>query len=199
MRYLVLLATLPLLMGGKVVLAPVLWQDNPDNKIVTVRLTDKIVPGDLERIRSAMVEARKTRKAVIALELASWGGDADTGLAIARYVYKNNIDVLLTAGCWSACAYAAMVALGRGNLMIRSGAELGVHQVYDNGTGESDKPWTERAANSLSKMGAPKDMLDGMVETSSDGMTYYRYNSLRSMGALVITDEFAWWNLWGNL
>jgi hypothetical protein len=196
MRYLLLLATLPILTGATASLAPVDWQSNPGEHIVTVRLEGKIMSGDVERIRTAMIRAKNTNKAVIALELVSWGGDADAGLAIARYVYKNNINVLLSDDCWSACGYAAMVALGRGNLMIRGSGNIGLHQVWDNVTGLSDKNWTEGAARTLSKMSAPKNMLKDMVATSSDGMTQYSFGKLRDMGALVINDDTWWWPLW---
>ena len=134
-------------------------------------------------------KARREHQTVVALELASWGGDADTGLAIAQFVYDNNMNVLLNGICSSACAYGALVALGHGRLVVRKNGVLGVHQVYDNGTRDPDRPWTVRAAKRLRKMGAPQGPLDDMCETTPSHMTWYYVDDLVGMGGKAFTPD----------
>ena len=178
---------------AEVSLRTVDWQTNTDGHLVTVRLTETIGWGDLERVRAAMKLAKGKHKLVVALEMDSEGGDGDTGIILADYVAKNNIDVLLEGSCWSACSFAAMVALGRGNLFIRPGAELGVHTVYDTATGVPDKQWTKRAAAILSKLGAPHPPLKAMVDTPADDLTLFDYSDLERMGGIVLQGEWSWW------
>jgi hypothetical protein len=170
------------------------WQNNPG--LVTVQLSSKIDTGDAGRVRNAVAKARRAHKKVIAIELYSPGGDGDAGMALARYVADSGLPVLMQGNCWSACAYAALVALGRGRLLIRAGAELGVHQVFDNGTKLPDKAWTANAANTLRLMGSPTAPLKDMVNTLPPGMTRYGYDQLVRMGATEVNGEMAW--AWGN-
>jgi hypothetical protein len=196
MRYLASLMTALLftapVRGADVDLRAVDWQTNEGGRMVTVYLHEDIDIGDLERVRAAMVEARTGDKLVVALQLDSYGGDGNSGLELAEWVAANNINVLLAGRCWSACSFAALAALGRGNLLLRPGAELGVHQVYDDGAPDRPNlPWTERAAVQLSRHGAPRTVLDAMLVTPPTGMATYGYSELVGMGALVL--EGNWW------
>jgi hypothetical protein len=187
MRVTVVLALIPLLCGASAVIEPV------DDNVVIVQLTDRIKTGDLFRVRKAMRAAKAAHKQVVALQLDSPGGDGDAGLELAEFVAKYNVDVILSTRCWSACSYTAMVALGKGNLLIKRGAELGVHQVYDNGSGLADPDWTRRAARRLGQIGAPQPLLDAMVDTPPEGLKTYDYDDLVAMGAMEIEGEWSWW------
>jgi hypothetical protein len=179
--------------AADVSLHAVTWQDNPDGKLVTVRVYDKIEDGDLDRIKHFLWLARSQQKVIVALELDSWGGDGDTGLAIADFVAsKPLMKVYIGNRCWSACSYAALAALGMGNLLVGPYGEIGVHQVYTNSTHKADRAWTERAANKLRRYGAPNVVLEDMVNTSPDGLATYAAQSLEKHGATVFRSWWAW-------
>lgn len=162
-------------------------------RLFTVRVQDRLNAGDLWEIKKVLKQARREHKKVVALELASWGGDADTGMVIADFVFFKKMKVLINGVCSSACSYAALVALGNGNLMVRSAGVLGVHQVYDNGTRDPDRPWTRRAGDQLLKLGAPSVPIEMMVNTLPSGMVWYYADDLVSMGAVKLDTDTSWW------
>ena len=170
------------------------YDDNPAGaRLFTIRIIGKIDTGDVDKIRKAYRQAHKRGLTVIALELGSWGGDADTGMAIAEYVHANRrVRVLISDKCSSSCSYAALVALGNGRMTVMSSAVLGVHQVYDNGTLDPDRAWTQRAAKQLRRWGAPETPLDSMVDTLPSSMTYYHADDLVGMGAVQIDQGWSW-------
>jgi hypothetical protein len=163
-------------------------------RLFTIRVQDRLEPGDLGTIKQLFRQARHDGLSVVALELGSWGGDADSGMAIARYVHdKKGMKVMVNGVCSSACAYAALVALGDGRLLVRDTAVVGVHQVYDNGTHDPDRPWTRRAADTLRSWGAPASPLEDMVKTLPSGMVWYYVDDLAEMGASKLDQGSDWW------
>lgn len=169
------------------------YDDNPKGRrLFTIRVEDRLVPGDLGKIQKVYRQARRQGVTVMALELGSWGGDADTGMAIAEYVHARGIRVMVNGICSSACSYAALVALGNGHMTVMSSGVVGVHQVFDNGSHDPDQPWTRRAANRLRLWGAPVGPLDDMVKTLPSGMVWYYANDLVEMGAVQIDPGWSW-------
>ncbi len=179
--------------AAAVLMKPVDWEANPDEQVVTIKVFSSIEDGDLDRVRQAFAKARKGDRRVLALEMESDGGDGYTGMQLAQYVADHNVSVLLRERCWSACSYAAMVALGQGRLLIRDQAEIGVHQARDTGDGSASRGWTQMTANQLLQLGAPADMLDAMVETPPSGMTRYSYFTLKYKGAIAMPGQ-SWWS-----
>lgn len=178
--------------GATIALRLIDW-GAPDDRLFTIRVQDGLATGDLDTIKSLLKQARREGKTVVALELGSWGGDADTGMAIADFVFVKKMKVVVNGVCSSACSYAALVALGGGRLMVRSAGVLGVHQVFDNGTHDPDRPWTRRAADRLLKLGAPSGPLETMVQTLPSGMVWYYADDLVGMGAFKLKEGWSWW------
>ena len=90
-----------------------------DQKLLRViKMTESMKEGDLKRMLAARKLAAKEGLIIVGLELTSTGGDADTGLELAKWVKKNSAVVVLESFCWSACSYAALVALGNDTLII---------------------------------------------------------------------------------
>jgi hypothetical protein len=196
MRYLII--ALFLLLGGSqawgATVALRAYDDDPGGvRLFTIRVEDRLAPGDLGQIKREFRKARQRGVTVMALELGSWGGDADTGMAIARYVHDNRLRVMVNGVCSSACAYAALVALGNGHMAVMSTGVLGVHQVFDNASRDPDRPWTKRAANRLRAWGAPLGPLNDMCDTLPSGMTWYYATDLVGMGAVQIDPGWSWW------
>lgn len=127
-----------------------------------------------------------------AIVLDSWGGDGDAGIVLADFVSRWDKKVVILNRCNSACSFAALVALGQHKLWIGPDAYVGVHQVYDNNTGNPDVAWTKRAAKILSRYGAPKAPLDAMVRTPPRIMTVFHESQLLEMGAAALPQQ-SWW------
>lgn len=172
------------------------WQHDRSGQMVTVRVSAGIDKGDLDLIREKLKLAADRGQVVVALELDSWGGDGDTGILLADFVYHNKkLKVFIGDRCWSACSYAALVALGHGNLLVGPYAKLGVHQVVDNDTHFANIAWTKMAARILRKYGAPQQVLDAMVGQPPSGLVYYGAAELEAMGAVGIGKEWSWSSL----
>lgn len=169
------------------------WTEAEDDAVVWV--TDKLEYDTLDDVKTVMV---RSEKRIIGIELDSWGGDGDGGLALAEFISRYDGKIFIFNRCNSACSFAALVALGQGKLWVDSGAEIGVHQVYDNGTRLPNKPWTKRAAKQLRRYGAPKAPLDAMVETPPSDMVVFHESQLISMGARALDLGWEWW-LFGEL
>jgi hypothetical protein len=163
------------------------WRDG-----VIIQLSGRIEADDVDHVRIARNEATNNSELIIALQLDSWGGDGDGGIKLADFVYRNNFKVYVDDKCWSSCAFPALVALGRGNLMIGPDAEIGVHQVFDNGTGEADPAWTKMAAAILADYGAPQRILGEMVAQPPDSMATFQSAELARMGALEVKENWTW-------
>lgn len=174
------------------------WPTDADVKLVTIRLSGEIVPGDLEQVKKARKKAIKDGYKIVALELDSWGGDGDEGVRLAGWVHYNEATVYVDGYCLSACSFPALVALSQGNLLIDYSAELGVHQVHDTATGEPDPQWTKMTAKVLHKSyGVRSEPLKDMVETPASGMTYFGYDTLLKWGAHTVEKDAALW-AWFN-
>lgn len=178
--------------GASIALRLIDW-DSSEDRLFTIRVQDRLEPGDLPRIKQMLRRARRDGLTVVALELGSWGGDADAGMAIAKFVHGSGMKVVVNGVCSSACSYAALVALGKGRLMVRQTGVLGVHQVFDNATHDPDRPWTKRAADKLRKWGAPAGPLEDMVKTLPSGMVWYYADDLVGMGAFKLDQGWEWW------
>jgi hypothetical protein len=152
-----------------------------DRHVVMVR--GRLEKGDTGRVQLAVSKVELGGQEAL-LELNSDGGDGKTGLLLAEYVASSGLTVIVNRHCWSACSYPALVALGRGKLVIGPEAEVGVHQVYGTLDGKTDIPWTIDAARQLRKIGAPKKPLEDMIKTAADWMKIYEYDELIDMGAV---------------
>lgn len=159
---------------------------------VALHFKGGVKEGDLQRILRAAKEAKADGKEVTAIWLDSWGGDGDTGILIADWVAKNDMEVFVDDNCLSACAFAALVALGKGRLTITKGAGIGVHQVVTTGTGVPDPAWTRMAANVLRKYGAPRTPLEDMCNAPPDQMVMFGPMTLTSFGAQLAEKPFTW-------
>jgi len=178
--------------AGDVELDRIYWRPNDNGHEVALHFTGGVKEGDLLRIKSAIIEAAVGNKLVSALWLDSWGGDGDTGIMIADWVYRTKIEVFVDDTCLSACAFAALVALGHGRLVITDKAEIGVHQVITTATGKPDLPWTRMAAEILRKYGAPREPLQLMCDAPSDKMKMLSPSMLAAFGAEVMQQPFKW-------
>ena len=140
--------------------------------------------GDGDRFLARVASVRPTQ-----LEMNSPGGDVDSGMVIARWVHENRqIKVVVEDYCNSACSYAALVALGRGDLTVNASSSVGVHQVrdvYDDRPGKANVGWTKRAADTLRGYGAPEEPLVAMVATPPSGIADFDAAALEKMGATV--------------
>src|SRR5262245_17631998 len=144
--------------------------------------------GDGDRFLARVAGLRPTQ-----LEMNSSGGDAESGMVIARWVHENQqIKVVVEDYCNSACSYAALVALGRGDLMINASSSVGVHQVRDvddDRPGKANVEWTKRAADTLRGYGAPEEPLVAMVATPPSGITAFDASALEKLGATIEQGE----------
>lgn len=138
--------------------------------------------GDGERFLAHVAEVRP-----IQLEMNSPGGDVDSGMGIARWVYENRqVKIVVEDYCNSACSFAALVALGRGDLTVDASSSVGVHQVIDvidGRPGKANVAWTKRAADTLRDYGAPEEPLVAMAATPPNGIAEFDAAALEKMGA----------------
>lgn len=178
MRKLLVLLLGPLLMGSAYEQLASSWseKDNTYSILLINRLDDKTVDDMVELIR-------KSKKKIIALELASWGGDGDAGIRLAEFVSRWPKKVVVLDSCNSACSFAALVALGQGKLVVGTNGKVGVHQAKDNDTHQADVQWTKMVARILHKYGAPQAPLKVMVATPPDTMTFFDQDQLVAWGA----------------
>jgi membrane-bound ClpP family serine protease len=159
--------------------------------VTTVRVTDFIGIDELSQIGTALKRARASDRKVFAIEMNSPGGDAIAGMQIAEFVSGAGWRVYMSGDCWSACSPAAMVALGRGRLLIAPQARLGVHQAHD----DNDTPyvgWTDRSAARLVRMGAPRRIVDSMRTTAPGDMTSFPARTLARMGGRRVNWGWSW-------
>lgn len=170
--------------------------DTASTEAVTVKLTGPIARGDLKQLREAYGRASRDGYVPLALELRSWGGDGEIGMAIAKYVADHQLTVLVTDDCWSACAFSALVALGNGRLLIAGNARLGLHQATRDDTNRADPEWTNRAARRLRSWGAPAEPLRVMCGVPPGQMMFYEYADLLALGSREFKrpeTEGGWW------
>src|SRR5262245_65775969 len=76
--------------------------------------TRLVIEGDINVGDGDRFLARVASVGPAELEMDSPGGDAESGMLIARWVHDNReVKVFVNDYCNSACSYAALVALGR--------------------------------------------------------------------------------------
>ena len=188
MRMSFLIPLLPLVIGG-------VWEKPADEwthkeNTYSLWISDGLEPGLMDAIHARL---SKSQKLIVAIELDSWGGDGDTGMRLADFVSGWDRRVVILNRCNSSCSFAALVALGQGKLWVGPSAQVGVHQVYDQETGNPDRLWTERAAKYLRRYGAPKAPLDAMVRTPPGTMTILHESQLIELGAAALPMGWRWW------
>jgi hypothetical protein len=181
--------------AADVSVARIYWQPNDGGREVALYYEGGVRKGDIRRIWRALDEAKQDGKVVTTLWLDSWGGDGDTGMLLADLVARNRFDVFVDDECVSACAFAALVALGRGRLLITADADISVHQVTDDASGLPDVRWTRRAAERLVRYGAPRTPLEVMCAQPPSGMARLEPAWLAALGAQVMEQPFTlgWW------
>jgi hypothetical protein len=188
MRICVLILLLPLTIGGAWEKPADEWTHEKDT--YSLWIVDGLEPGLMDAIHTRLLESKKH---IVALELDSWGGDGDTGMLLADFVFRWDRKVVILNRCNSACSFAALVALGQGKLWVGPGASVGVHQVFDTKTGDPDRLWTARAAKYLHKYGAPKAPLDIMVRTPPSTMVILHESQLIELGAAALPMGWRRW------
>ena len=132
--------------------------------------------GDLLRIQK-LLRGRRV------IELQSWGGDGDTAMDIADYVYWHHVDIVVNGVCTSGCAFPALVAMSQGRLWLGPQAIIGVHMAKNTKTGVPNKGWTRQAMRMLASYGVPDAALDPMLVTPPDLMHFFNNDELVSWGA----------------
>lgn len=168
------------------VIKQVIEIDGRQTSVITVLSDIRI--GDSEKLARLL-----RRHKITTLQMDSPGGDGIEGMAIARLVHDNRLRVYVPGGCWSACAFAPLVALGAGRLTVSSYANLGLHQAFSKKDKSADINWTAGSANLLARWGAPAAPLDMMVTTKPGEITKLYADDLEDMGASVIREKWSWW------
>jgi hypothetical protein len=75
-------------------------------KVVVIRLDGDVLTyrGAIAPKSYAALQAEVGARPVRTLKISSGGGAVDEGIAIARWVHRNGIDVIVDGGCFSSCA-----------------------------------------------------------------------------------------------
>jgi hypothetical protein len=97
--------------------------DSPEGRQSYLELEGNIEVGDWWRF----VKLLKQNPETTGVLLRSDGGSLDDGLAIARHVYENQFDTMVTEECRSVCA---IIFLAGAERYLTADARLTVHSAY---------------------------------------------------------------------
>lgn len=140
-------------------------RDTPAGHQQFVAVEGDIELGDWRRF----VRFLRTVPAVHGVLLRSDGGSLDDGLAIAKHIYVNELDTMVTGSCHSVCA--VMFLAGR-QKYLAPGALLTVHSAY-KAMGDwvvEDEVANGTVAWFIGHMGYPLPLARLWVITRSDGV-----------------------------
>ncbi|UCF49741.1 MAG: hypothetical protein JSU91_08330 [Thermoplasmatales archaeon] len=180
---------------------------------VTITLVGKIEKGDADKFQKIVQDLRQKKRPVNMLTLASSGGDANEAMRIGKIVRKSFIPThapfALDYG-WTCngyppglndgdcdCASACFLIWVAG--VYRMGNVLGVHRPYfldeyleDLSESEVQKDYSllyERIRSYLKNMDVPEHVIDEMLNTESDEITYLDWYTAKSMESVPSINE----------
>ena len=159
--------------GGKVVYA--------------LALAGDIKSGDDLRVASLLGKALVEDRFPGFMVLSSNGGNTNASLGIARIAHDYGMPVLVRAQCLSGCAIIALSAW-RGRLFVVESGAIGLHQSWvgeDSGKATPSIEATQRIARTLRAYGVPRWVVERMMRTPPQDITYLSDAELRQIGALV--------------
>ena len=119
--------------------------------------------------------------------LSSNGGNTKASLGIARIAHDYGMPVLVRVKCLSGCAVIALSAW-RGRLFVVGSGAIGLHQAWVGENSAKAIPSmeaTHRVARTLRAYGVPKWVVERMMRTPPQDMTYLSDAELRQIGAHV--------------
>lgn len=136
-----------------------------------VLMTGPIIPGDAERLKSAVAQAKPDQKLVLMLD--SPGGAVVEGMQLGRFVHEKRLITIVPSGrnCESACSFVFLAgrnAAGHPTRILMKDAQLGLHQTR-MASGNPNEVITE--AKSLQRQ---SDVQTAIAEIS----TYFRELSI---------------------
>lgn len=139
--------------------------DRPEGRQPYLELSGEIEVGDWWRF----VRLLKQHPGTSGVLLRSEGGSADDGLAIARHVYENRLDTMVTEACHSVCAIIFLAGRER---YLTVDARLTVHSAYKQ---LADWVVEDHLANGtvawfIGHMGYPLPVAKLWVSTAADEM-----------------------------
>ena len=164
--------------------------------IYALTIAGYIKGGDDRKVEVTLERALDEGRFPGFVELKSFGGDTAASLRIAAIMHEFGMPVLVRTECTSGCGIIALSAWS-GRLFVAEGGKIGLHQSwtcslpdvvdYDCAKGKAipSMKATWRVAAALEKFGVPKSVLDRMVSTGPDHMTYLSDDELKRIGALV--------------
>jgi hypothetical protein len=151
-------------------------------------LAGDIKPGDDRRVASLLGSALIEDRFPGFMVLSSNGGDTNASLGIARIAHEYGIPVLVPNKCLSGCAVVALSAW-RGRLFIVESGAIGLHQAWVGENYANAVPSleaTHRVARTLRAYGVPRSIIERMVRTPPQKITYVTDAELAAIGALVM-------------
>jgi len=121
------------------------------------------------------------------LELDSEGGLIDSAIEIARLVHQHNIVTFVQGECLSACVLIAvrgykLVAIPHAIFGFHQGASLS--ELDSSFARFQSQEATALMFDELKKSGVPDKVLQAMLETNKDKMTYYTGRELYEAGVI---------------
>jgi len=186
----------------QVVVKPVWWRDNRGGRDIVLYVYGPSVEGDFAKVTKGWRNAKRLNpgKKLVGLEIGGHGGgDSLNAEWIGDWAAKNQISVILSGDCVSACSYIALSALGQGRLFVASStARVGVHQAIYRETNETAWDYIAHSARQLNRYRAPREAIEAMRTTPTGDMTYLNARQLLLWGAhrripLTLSERFWTW------
>lgn len=162
---------------------------NPRNTAQSIWLSGEIAPGDADRVRELIAEARRQGRTFFAIYLDSPGGSLMEGLRLGQTIREAGaVTVLLS---YSTCASACILAFagGKGRMAYR-GARLGVY-----GASESGRETTAAMAGTLamarlaSRLGVPDAIVTKIIMTPPESMTWLTSEEIGEVAGRGVIDR----------
>lgn len=160
-----------------------------DQGNVAITGTGEIVAGDLERLRTLMLQLSGTMSAtgrVNAIFLDSPGGALIEAERLADVIQKVHLAVVVPAG--SQCASACFLLFAAGSLrIVGPDALVGVHSASQAGhETEASMAITTALARDAAQMGVPPQIVGKMVETKPGRMEWLTRDDLALMDVRIV-------------
>jgi len=155
--------------------------------VYALALAGDIKLGDDLRVASLLGKALVEERFPGYIMLSSNGGNTSASLGIARIAHTYGIPVVVGAKCLSACAIIALSAW-RGRLFVVESGAIGLHQSWvgtNSAKASLSLELTRNVARILRSYDVPKWVIEKMMRTQPQDMTYFSDAELRQIGALV--------------
>ncbi|WP_439599611.1 hypothetical protein [Devosia sp.] len=157
--------------------------DRPEGRQSYLELSGDIEVGDWWKFAKLL----RQNPSISGVLLRSDGGSADDGLAIAKHVYENRLDTMVTDACHSVCAIIFLAGRQR---YLTVDARLSVHSAYKQLAGwvVEDHLANGTVAWFIGHMGYPLAVARLWVSTASDQMApiTLEMNDKLKLGFIVI-------------